>query len=944
MDAEQRVWLAGAAQERPIRWRVSTRMDLVLLYLIVFLVASVLSAAGAGTTKQPDASPLVWLPLAWTIGVCYISPRKLAWSIVGASTAGIFLGYYIIYGPGAASAATFGYALELVPAVLVMRLYFDSRQTSALIQFGIFMLVLVVLAPFTGGLICSAVYGIVMGSPMEAVLSSVLNQGVASSVAVIAMMPVFISRAAWNVLMERRIEAAAIVAMTAASTYLVFINDSVWLMVIPAMLATLASLRFGLVGTGATCTILVLISTWQTAHGQGPLAVLADGPLEGLEFVIVQFLNFVLCFLAGLIGSQVEDAERRTMGLQAYGDAVMGTTEGIVVLDTTGKIILANPAVSKITGNAADELIGRRVSEFGDGVDEIALQTRDKMLQGEEIYQVPVNIRRKDGSDIDIVFNATPLINGDQLVGAVMVLRDTTEREQLQKEVVETAAMTRTLVQSVDDSVIGIDKGGLINHWNNAATEQFGLEAEEILGMHFTNLPGPPADERMERFQFVLNGGRIKGHTIYVPDRKGGTRELEVTINPVIDDNGDVIGTASVSRDVTEIRKAKKSAEENRDALYDAMGSIEDGIAFFDAEDRLVVCNDAFTRKFASFFDTNTEGLTHRDMLDKMVAADAFDLGEQTPHSWTSIHLAKREQERKNPSGGVTSEARLKDGSWYLATNYGRRDQGSILIVRDITSLKRRELELRESNRDLEQFAHVASHDLKEPLRKIQTFGSILKTDYADELEKDAQQIVDFMVDGADRLERLIDDLLEFSSVSQRDTPLESVDLRESLDAVCASLSDGIAEAGADVTYDMLPSVMGRNSAIDRVFGNLIANSLKYRHKQRPLKIDISEVAAPAGWATIRFSDNGVGFDPANAENIFAPFVRVNTDPEISGTGMGLAIIRKIVHGFGGRIEARGHPGEGASFLVTLRRPSARYEEANENDEYPAAEDSLRRG
>ena len=224
---------------------------------------------------------------------------------------------------------------------------------------------------------------------------------------------------------------------------------------------------------------------------------------------------------------------------------------------------------------------------------------------------------------------------------------------------------------------------------------------------------------------------------------------------------------------------------------------------------------------------------------------------------------------------------------------------------------------LEQSNKELEQFAFIASHDLQEPLRKIQAFGDMLGNKWSDKLDKQGKDYLTRMQNAAKRMQGLIADLLKYSRVATRPEPLGDVDLREAVIEVVSDLEIKIQRLGADVEVLELPVVKAAKSQIYQLFQNLIANSLKFhRDGDRP-HIKIYSRRTDNDYR-IFVEDNGIGFDEIYLDRIFAPFQRLHGRSVYEGTGMGLAICRKIVEQHGGVITANSKPGEGATFIITL--------------------------
>jgi signal transduction histidine kinase len=242
---------------------------------------------------------------------------------------------------------------------------------------------------------------------------------------------------------------------------------------------------------------------------------------------------------------------------------------------------------------------------------------------------------------------------------------------------------------------------------------------------------------------------------------------------------------------------------------------------------------------------------------------------------------------------------------------------GFTKIISDETERKRLQDSLLEANAALEHFAYAASHDLQEPLRSIRSFAQLLLRDEDSQLSPSGSEYAGYIVKASARMSTLITDLLAYARSGVEKQPPVSISLDDEVEAATSQLRAAIDEVGAVVTHDPLPKVSVEHNQITRLFLNLISNAIKYRAPNRKPHIHICAASIDDGWVQVEVRDNGVGFAPKDSDIIFEPFTRLQND-EHSGSGVGLAICRRIVERSGGRIWANSKPGRGSTFFFTL--------------------------
>lgn len=482
-------------------------------------------------------------------------------------------------------------------------------------------------------------------------------------------------------------------------------------------------------------------------------------------------------------------------------------------------------------------------------------------------------------------------------------------------------------ISSIKDySILILDPQGKILTWNAGAERIKGYKASEVIGRSFAIFY--PEEERAkghpeELLRIAAREGRAEEESWRI--RKDGARFLgDVVITALTGENGQLRGFIKVTRDVTEMKRAQEEIKQTNDFLNKILENIPNMIFVKDAKDL----------RFVRFNKAGEEllGIPRRELIGK----NDYDFFPEKEADFFTAKDRKTLEEGKLLDIPEETIQTKDKGSRILHTKkfpvHGSDGKPQYLmgISEDITEQKEQEdlkiylKALETSNKEMQDFVFVASHDLQEPLRKIQSFGEFLDEEYGKNLDETGRGYIERMRSAASRMQRLINDLLSLTRVTTKAQPFAPIELSQVLQEVLSDLETRIQEKGAKVEAGPLPALEADPTQMRQLFQNLLSNALKF---QRPGVPPIMRISATVpgegssereGRCRIRVEDNGIGFDNKYAEQIFKVFERLHGRDEYEGTGIGLAICRKVVERHGGSIVAEGFPGKGAAFTIVL--------------------------
>jgi PAS domain S-box-containing protein len=692
---------------------------------------------------------------------------------------------------------------------------------------------------------------------------------------------------------------------------------------------------------------------------------------------------------AGVVAQDVTDRLRAEEALRESEERfrnLADTAPALVwVSDRDGQRTYFNKTWLEFTGRPAEEQIRDGWAQSIHPEDrDVYLRAYGAALDGRRPFEVEYRLRRHDGQDRWVLARGVPRSAAGAFTGFVGLCLDVTERREAVEAMRQSEAFSRSVFENSPDCLKILDLDGRVLEINAAGCRLMDLDAPDgVLGAPWADLWPAANRETIREAVAAARDGRSARFQGFCPTATGAPRYWDVSVAPLPGADGRPYRLIGVSRDVTVERRAEDAVRASERRFRTLTEAVPQMVWTSDPAGAVTFFNrrwDEYTG--APLGPGHADGwggeAVHPDDADRFRAEWARAVGE--------------------PAGGFAREVRVRrasDGAyrWMLAGAVPLRDATGALCewvgtLTDIDDQKRhtellarlvrertQELEdanaaltdqievrkaaeeriraiaaeLERSNGELEKFAYIASHDLQEPLRKIQAFGDRLRTKCRDQLPDNGKEFVDRMHSAAARMRRLIDDLLSFSRVTTQQRPFVRVDLERLVHEVVSDLEVRIAQEQGTVVVRPLAGVEVDVSQMRQLFQNLIVNAVKFHRPGVPPVVEISgepdpgppappecrPAGEPVPMYRVTVRDNGIGFEDKYRERIFDVFQRLHGRNEYEGTGVGLAICRKILERHGGTITARGRPGEGATFVVTLplRRPSTR--EATADDEQP---------
>ncbi len=595
----------------------------------------------------------------------------------------------------------------------------------------------------------------------------------------------------------------------------------------------------------------------------------------------------------------------------------------VAITDTKGIIRYANNNFCKISKYSRSELIGQdhRIVSSGYHSKEFIRNLWVTIANG-KIWRGELRNKAKDGTIYWVDTHIIPFLDEQGKPHQYLALRaDITKHKEAEAQLL----LLASIVSTSEDAIFSSNLNSKIISWNAGAKGIFGYSSDEVIDQPISMLiPEERMDEDNQIMRKIRQGQSVD-HFETVRKRKDGSIiPVSVSVSPIKDSVGNIIGASRMARDITnkkllEIRRAEEDRAKANIRFRNTLDNMLEGVQIIGFDWRYIYVNDSLVMH-AKYSKEELLGSTVMEKYPGIEKTEIFKVYQRCFNERTSIHLE--------------NEFIFPDGSkgWFKFS-FEPVPEGIFILSMDITEQKKAEQQIGELNasleqkvkertaqfdavsRELEAFSYSISHELRAPLRAINGYAKILEEDYHSLFDENAKRLLGVVQENSQRMGQLIDDLLAFSRLGRKEIQMVVVNMTKLVKSVVEDIK--IIEPSARIRIQELHPGWGDVALLKQVLVNFISNAVKYSSKEKASLVEIKSKIVGED-VVYSISDNGAGFDMAYVDKLFKVFQRLHTLEEFEGTGVGLAIVQRIIAKHGGKVWAEGEIGKGATFYFSL--------------------------
>ena len=624
-------------------------------------------------------------------------------------------------------------------------------------------------------------------------------------------------------------------------------------------------------------------------------------------------------------------ARKEAEASQAFLASIVSTSpDAILSKSLDGQILTWNRGAEGLFGFSGEDLIGQSIDRLvPDELRAEEQQLRNRIALGTQVEQFETQRLHRSGRLVDVSISMSPILDDtNTIVGIAQIIRDISISKEAQQTLKRSEQFRRALFESSPDCVKVLSQEGRLLLMNSGGLCAMDIDDfETVRGKTWSELWPSEYRKTIEASLESARSGLPTKFRGYCPTTRGQPRWWDVTVTPVNDASG---RTLVVSRDITDQRQAEEALRVSELRFRTLTTNIPQLVWSCQPDGTCDYLSDQWLTYTGTTLEQNLGygwlALIHPD--DVPVVDRGWKESVASGSPFTTEYRLRAADGTYHWQLARATPLRNKEGQidvWFGTTTDISAQKESETTLTKINSLLEAKGEaLAAANKELEAFSYSVSHDLRAPLRTMTGFAQALLEDYGEQLEPEASRYLKIISSGARQMGRLIDDLLSFSRLSRQSLAVSSISLAELVGEIRDELTAD--QAGRTIQWEIadLPICLGDRTTIKLVLANLLGNALKYTRTREIAKIQVGWQADDPDQRLCRLfvRDNGVGFDMRYADKLFTVFQRLHRADEFDGTGVGLAIVQRIVHRHGGRVWAEGRTDEGATFWFTLEKAS----------------------
>lgn len=594
--------------------------------------------------------------------------------------------------------------------------------------------------------------------------------------------------------------------------------------------------------------------------------------------------------------------------------------EGLWITDKEGNTTYINKRLAEMLGYMEEEILNKPFFNF---VDEPLrndakhfFERRKKGIKDRYDFR----FAKKDGSIIWVIVSASPIFDKKgKFAGTMGLLTDITDRKSTEQSLEKSVQEWNSTFNAIADIICIIDLDGKITHCNDAATRLFKKPREEFIDQTCWEALKCPS-ERLKNCPIINMQKSHKRETLTL---QIDDKWFHSSVDPIIDKKNDTVGGVHIISDVTKYKLSQDALKESEEHYRTITEYSNDMIWTLDRDGNFTFINKRLEQiggyKLEELRGKSFNPLIIEKDLDMVIDIFYYTLNGN-PRQYEVTFINKY---NKPITLSVNTTPIYSRGQIVGTLSSGRDITESVKAAKELKILNEK-LEI--SNKELEQFAYIASHDLQEPLRSISSFTALLETRYKNKLDQDADEFIDYIINGTKRMQQMIQDLLALSRVGTKGKEFTIINVTDILKDVQKNLNSMIERNNAIITIDEMPIINADSTQLIQLFQNLIDNAIKFRKEENPnIHISVKQVNGELrnGWKVngewiFSVKDNGIGINQKDFNKLFKTFSRLHGRDRYPGTGIGLIICKKIIERHKGRIWLESKLGEGTTFYFTI--------------------------